>query len=53
MFLDSIVNKNSRHLTILWWGFGVNPMPSLKFLIRHKKLMIELETKMFIKNLLK
>lgn len=52
MFKDFLLeNKESRFFTILWYGFGNIDMPSLQFVKRYRKLMIELEGHIFVKKI--
>jgi len=51
--MDSLINKNSRFLTILWKGYREYEMPNLYFMSRFKKLMIEIKTRKFINDIVK
>ena len=52
MFKDFLLeSKESRFYTILWYGFGILDMPSLQFIEKYRKVMIEIEVKGFIKKI--
>jgi len=53
MLIDSIINKESRFLTIIWYGYGNREMPSLQFFMRFKLLMNDLEGYWLTMNLVK